>query len=453
MKITFVRPHLTDARSRDAMEPLVFAILAGLTPPDVELDLIDERLGPIPDDHNTDLVALTVETFTARRAYQIATRFHERGVPVVVGGYHPTFLPEEALQYADGVVIGDAEGLWKQVVSDARLGRLQRTYRQQGQPPLQGLTYDRTIFEGKRYTPAVPVQYGRGCRFACDFCSIHAFYGNSVRQRPVREVVAEIETLDRKNVLLVDDNILLDVPSAEELFRALIPLNIRWYGQVSIDIGGNTRLMDLMEKSGCIAVLVGFESLDERNLIQMKKQSNLRRGDYATVIQQFRDRGIMIYASFVFGSDHDTVDTFDATLDFAYRSKFMQAQFVPLNPLPGSRLYERLRAEGRLIYDRWWIDPEYRFGQASFHPRGMTADELTEGCSRIRREFHQYASVFRRACDPKANCSNLYHLGIFLVFNLIAKREIAIRHGHRLGANTPLEPMLEVPCLTATRRF
>ena len=155
------------------MEPLAFAILAGLTPPDVKVAFSDERLEPtIPYDDHTDLVALTVQTFTARRAYQIAAQFRKRGIPVVMGGHHPTFMPEEALQYADAVVIGDAEGVWEQVVRDARLGRLQRIYRQQGQPPLQGLKYDRSIFQGKRYAPLVPVQYGRGCRFACDFCSL-----------------------------------------------------------------------------------------------------------------------------------------------------------------------------------------------------------------------------------------------------------------------------------------
>jgi radical SAM superfamily enzyme YgiQ (UPF0313 family) len=198
-----------------------------------------------------------------------------------------------------------------------------------------------------------------------------------------------------------------------------------------------------MEKSGCIAALIGFESLDERNLIQMKKKWNLKHGDYATAIQQFRDRGIMIYGTFVFGYDYDTADSFDITLEFALRSKFLLATFIPLNPMPGSKLYDRLRAEGRLIYDRWWLDPNYRYGQASFYPRRMTADELTEGCSRIRRAFYRYVSTFKRACDPKTHCRSLFHLGAFVAFNLIARQEIARRHGHRLGANTPSEPMLE----------
>jgi radical SAM superfamily enzyme YgiQ (UPF0313 family) len=170
MKVTFVRPNLHDGRSRDAMEPLAFAILKGLTPPDVETTFHDERLAPVPFDEPTDLAALTVETYTARRAYRIAGEYRRRGVKVVMGGYHPTFVPDEALRFADAVVEGDAEGLWEQVVADARRGRLQSRYRREGFAPLQGSRPDRSVFHGKRYAPVTLVQYGRGCRYNCDFC-------------------------------------------------------------------------------------------------------------------------------------------------------------------------------------------------------------------------------------------------------------------------------------------
>src|SRR5262249_22586075 len=231
-------------------EPLVFAVLAGLTPKDIDLEFFDERLEEIPAGHETDLVALTVETYTARRAYQIACEFRSRRIPVVMGGYHVTFLPDEALQYADAVVINDAEGLWEQVVRDAQSNRLRRVYQQRHLPSLAGLKFDRGIFKNKRYTPAAPVQYGRGCKYACDFCSIHAFYGSRLRQRPVNEVVSEIEELDRRFILLVDDNLFVDRASAEELFRAMIPLKINWGCQVSIDVADDPRLLALMERSG-----------------------------------------------------------------------------------------------------------------------------------------------------------------------------------------------------------
>lgn len=443
MKVTFVRPNMSDIRSWDAMTPLVFAILAGLTPRDVQVVLYDERLEPIPFDDPTDLVAITVETYTARRAYQIASQYRKRGVPVVMGGYHATFLPEEALNYADSVVVGDAEGLWEQVVRDARAGRLQRIYRQATQPSLQGSKPDHGIFRGKRYAPITLVQYGRGCRYACDFCSIHAFYGFNLRQRPVREVVAEIEALNRKHVFLVDDNIFVDVAKAEELFQALIPLKIHWSCQVSIDVARNERLLELMEKSGCLTAVVGFESLDERNLQQMKKRWNLKHDDYATSIHKLQDHGIMIYGTFVFGYDHDTVDSFDVSVEFALRSNFYLANFNPLTPTPGAQLYDRLRAEGRLVHDRWWLAPDFRYGQATFHPRRMTAEQLTEGCYRARSAFNTYGAIFKRTLAPKTNCRSPYRLGVYLASNLISRREIHRKQGLRLGDETCLEPLLE----------
>lgn len=419
----------------------MFAILAARTPEDVAVTLVDERLEPIPYDEPTDLVAITVETYNARHSYQIAARFQQRGVPVVIGGYHATFLPQEALQFVDAVVIGDAEGVWEQVVRDARAGTLRTIYRAVEPPSLAGLRFDRGIFRGKRHAPIPLVQYGRGCRYACEFCSIRAFYGSNLRQRPVREVVAEIEALDRRHIFLVDDNIFVDVPKAEELFRALVPLNIRWSCQVSIDVANNETLMRLLEKSGCTTAVVGFESLDARNLKQMRKLWNLRHSDFDTAVRKFYDRGIMIYASFVFGYDQDTADSFDRCVEFALRSKFYLANFNPLTPMPGAALYDRLQSEGRLIHDRWWLAPDYRYGQATFRPRGMTADELTEGCFRARCEFNRYSSIVSRAFDFDTNCRDPYRLGLFAASNLISRREIYRKQGRRLGDDLPLEPV------------
>ena len=439
MKITFIRPSMTGRRAHDAMEPLVFALLAGLTPKDVELEFFDERLEEIPEDHETDLVALTVETYTARRAYQIASSFRRRGIAVVMGGYHVSFLPDEAAQFADAVVTGDAEGLWERVVRDVEGHRLQRIYQQRQLPSLAGVKFERSIFQGKRYTPAAPVQYGRGCKYACDFCSIHAFYGSSLRQRPVAEVVAEIEALNRRFILLVDDNLFVDPAKAEELFRALIPLKIKWGCQVSIDVAEDVRLLKLMERSGCIAALVGFESLDQINLAQMNKKWNLRHGDYAAAIRRFQDHGIMIYGSFIFGYDHDTTEVFTRTVEFAIGAKLFLVNFSALTPTPGAQLYQRLRSEGRLIYDRWWLDPNYRYGQATYHPKLMTADELTEGCLFARRQFYSAASIIQRACDWSTNCRSLSRLSIYTLANLISKRELKQKLGHRLGAETPVD--------------
>jgi radical SAM superfamily enzyme YgiQ (UPF0313 family) len=434
MRITFIRPNMFDGRSADALEPLCFAILKALTPAGVESVLHDERLEPIPLDAPTDLVAMTVETYTARRAYQIATEFRRRGVPVVMGGYHPTFLPDEALTFADAVVIGDAEGLWPRVVEDARRGALGRVYAQDRFPDVAGVTPDRSIFAGKRYGPIRMVQYGRGCRYACEFCSIRAFYGNSLRQRPVREVVREIEALEPRHVFLVDDNVFVDVPRARELFEALAPLKITWSTQVSIDIARDPALVRLLTKSGCTAATVGFESLDPANLRQMRKAWNVGGLDYRTSIARLQDAGVMIYGTFVFGYDRDTVDSFDATVDFAIENRFFLANFNPLTPTPGAALLDRLARERRLIHDRWWLDPTYRYGHATFHPKGMTAGELTEGCWNARRRFNTVGSILRRALDARTNLRSPQRLGIYLAANLVTRREIHAKQGRRLGA-------------------
>ncbi|MFZ1754568.1 MAG: radical SAM protein [Caldilineaceae bacterium] len=439
MKITFIRPNMLPVRGRDAMEPLVFAILAGLTPRDVETVLHDDRLEPILFDEPTDLVALTVETYTARRAYQIATEYRKRGVPVVMGGYHPTFLPEEARQFADAVVVGDADALWPQVVRDAQRGQLQRLYRDAGFPPLDNLRPDRSIFRGKHYAPAALVQYGRGCRFACEFCSIHAFYGKDLRQRPVENVVAEIESTGKKHIFLVDDNIFVDVPRAKELFTALIPLKIRWSCQISVDVAQDRELMGLLEKSGCTTAVVGFESLNENSLRQMKKHWNLKHNDYATSVQIFQDHGIMLYGSFVFGYDDDTPDSFDRTLEFAQASKFYTANFNPLTPMPGAALYDRLAQEGRLLYDRWWLDPNFRYGDAVFRPKGMSAAELTAGCYRIRKAFHSLRSIASRGLETRTNCRDPYRLGLHLASNFVSRWMIDRKQGLALGESESSE--------------
>jgi radical SAM superfamily enzyme YgiQ (UPF0313 family) len=441
MKITFVRPNMQTTRSYDAMPPLCFAILKSLTPPGVETAFFDERLEGIRYDEPTDLAALTVETYTARRSYQIASEYRRRGVPVVMGGYHPTFLPDEALRFADAVVQGDAEGLWEQVVADASQGCLRRIYRGDRFPPLAGSRPDHSIFAGKRYAPIALIQYGRGCRYNCDFCSIRAFYGSNLRQRPVGEVVEEILRIGRRHVFFVDDNIFVDVPKAKELFAALVPLRITWSCQTSIDIARDRDLVKLMQKSGCMSVLVGFESLDAANLRQMKKGWNLKYGDYATAIRIFQDAGMMIYGTFVIGYDQDTVESFDAAVEFAIRHKFFLANFNPLTPTPRAMLFDRLKKEGRLIHERWWLDPTYRYGQATFHPRRMTAEELTAGCYHSRTAFNTCGSMARRLLDARGNLRTPRRAAIYLISNLISRREIHAKQGRHLGDPVALEPV------------
>jgi radical SAM superfamily enzyme YgiQ (UPF0313 family) len=435
MRITFIRPHIYDSRSSDAMQPLVFAVLASLTPPEHELVLYDEKLEPIDFEHETDLVALTVDTFSAKRAYEIAHHFRKRGTPVVLGGYHPSLIPEESSRFADAVVIGDAEGQWQRVLQDVQKGELQPIYSSTTLPPMDGRIPDRSIFKGKKYTRLLPVYYGRGCRFACGFCSIHSMYKSNLRQRPLDTLVEEIEALGSKTIVIVDDNIYINRTVTEEFLKAITPLKIDWVGQISLDIGSDLELLDLIGASGCVAMQIGFESLTSDNLAMMRKKWNVKYGEYKKIIREFQARGIMIYGSFIMGYDHDTPASFDITADFAIENKFCLANFSPLTPLPGTKIYSQLKEEGRLIYDRWWLDPSYRYGEAIFEPKGMTADQLTEGCYRARTKFNTYASIVKRSLEPNSNARKLKNYAIYWIANLINRKEVHKKQLRPLGDN------------------
>lgn len=441
MRIAFVRPNLYAGRSSDAMEPLVFAILAGCTPKDCEVELYDERLEAIPEKLDADLVAITVETFTARRAYQLASQFERQGIPVVAGGYHATFCADETLRYVRSVVVGDADDVWGEVIEDAKRGQLKRKY-QSHFPKLSERTIDRSIFRKKRYRPVALVQFGRGCRYACDFCSIHAFYGTSLRWRPVEEVVSELSKIDRPYVFFTDDNLFNNKDRLRELLEAIRPLRLRWSCQCSIDIASDVDLLKLMAQSGCISLMIGFESLDPSNLKQMKKSWNQKHGSYGEMIQKIRDHGMMIYGGFVLGYDHDTPEVFDATLEFAIENKLFLANFNPLTPTPGSALYTRLRSEDRLIRDPWWLDSEFKYGDCMFKPKGMTPEQLQAGCYRIRTEFNRWSSIGKRAMDWRANCRTPLHAAAFALANITSRREIHRKQGMNLG--DPAKPLQEV---------
>ena len=443
MRIAFIRPNLYDDRSSDAMEPLCFAILKSLTPADTDISFYDERLEPIPYDQSADLVALTVETYTARRAYQIAARFRRKGIPVVMGGYHPTFLPKEALEHADAVVKGDAEGVWGQVLHDVQNNSLRSVYESPEFLPLDGMMPDRSIFKGKKYAPMGLVQYSRGCKFNCSFCSIRAFYGNNLRQRPVENVVEDIRRSGHRHIFLVDDNLFVNAEKAKELFEALMPLKILWSCQVSIDIARDPELVKLMARSGCISALIGFESLDPKSLREIKKGWNVKWRSYDDAINVFQSAGIMLYGTFVFGCDSDTIESFDASVEFAIRNKFMLANFNPLTPMPGAPLFDRMKKEGRLLHERWWLDPKFNYGDATLRPKNMTPEQLTEACFSARAKFNTAPSILRRMMDLRTNMRSPYRAGIYLLANYISRREIYRKQNRTLGGSLRQEQLAE----------
>lgn len=431
-KLSLVRPNLGNYRASDAMPPLALGILAARAR-DWDVSFFDEKAEVVPENDCPDLAALSVETFTARRGYALADSYRARGVPVVLGGYHPTFLPDEALEHADAVVVGDAEGPWEQLLADFANGRMQRIYSGGNDAPLTDYRLDRSIYRGKRYAPVELVQWGRGCRFACDFCSIHSFYGTSIRVRPTDGLIAEIESLPSSRLLFfVDDNLFGRRSELLALLDAMKPLKRRWFCQISIDVARDEAMLDRLADAGCSAVLIGFESLSEQSLEQMNKAWNRASGSYLGVARGLHARNISIYGTFVFGYDADTKETMERTLDFALEARLELANFNPLTPMPGSALYDRLLAEGRMLSPKWWLDPNYRYGDAIFEPRGMTPRELAEGVFEVRRRFYSWRSIGRRILGAETSFSP-FRAGLTTIANVISRREIYKKQHRRLG--------------------
>lgn len=441
MKITLIKPTIGRREhslyvDEGRMEPLMLGVLAGLTPADIEVVLFDDRMEAIDYDTPTDLVAITVETYTARRAYEIAAEFRQRGVPVILGGIHVTLIPEEAALYADSLLLGDAEGCWAQVLKDVQHKRLQPRYvGAPGIAQLGGVLPRRTLFEGKGYLPLSLMQFSRGCRFACHFCAVSQYFDKQHYLRRIDEVVHEIQTQARQFIFFVDDNIAASPAALRELCHALIPLNIHWISQASLDVTRNPELMRLMEKSGCWGHVMGFESINPESLRETRKSPNLTGFNlYQTEIDVLRDHGMHTWAAFALGFDADTPESIAATADFALKNRFAFAAFNILMPYPGTPLYAKLAQQNRLLYDgKWWLHPQYRFNHAAFMPAHMSADELTAACHAARTQFNRLPSLIHRFSDFKANWRALSRAFAFWRYSLLFRKEVYKKHGMRFG--------------------
>jgi len=416
------------------MEPLPAATIAALTPPDVEKRFYDDRLEAIPFDEPTDLVAISVETYTARRSYQIASEYRKRGIPVVMGGFHAALCPDEVAQYADSLVIGEAEEIFPEVLDDWRHGRGKHIYRVLRRPRELRVGPDRSIFRGKHYLPITLIESARGCRFTCEFCAITAAFKGTQNRAPVDRVVAEVRSQRRLGRLFffIDDNIVSDLKGAKELFRALIGEGIRWVGQASSTVAFDEECLSLMAASGCQGVLIGFESLDEAQLRQMNKSWNLARGGPTQALANLRRHGIRVYGTFIFGYDHDDESSFTRSEGFAREQGMFIAAFNHLTPFPGTPLYKRLEQQGRLLYPAWWLDTNYRYGMVPFQPKSMTPEELERRCIAARRSFYGWDSILKRAKE-KVNRHDPWMLFNFLAINAMHRADVVGRNHLPLG--------------------
>lgn len=438
MRLTLVHPCIGRRKGQAymrlwQMEPLPPAAIAGLTPPGVDIRFYDDRMERIPYDEPTDLVGISVETYTAKRAYQIASEYRKRGVPVVMGGFHATLCPEEVSQYADAVVVGEAETLWETVLRDAERKSLQPYYRAEMRPSLARMRPNRSIFAGKNYLPIGLVEAGRGCHFVCDFCAVQTVFGHSQTRRPDIDIFSELEGLRNKPLIFfVDDNITSNMEQAKQFFRELKKLNIRWVSQASINAAHDEEFLQLIKESGCQGVLIGFESLNPDNLRKMNKGFNTMQGGYEKALTNLRKHNIRLYITFVFGYDEDTESSFRESVDFALRHKFYIAAFNHLTPFPGTPLYRRLEDEGRLLFDKWWLDEGYSYNMIPFRPAHMTPERLQRGCVEARAEFYNWPNIWQRSFDP-VNRSSLLMWWQFYGINAMFRREVRTRDFYPLG--------------------
>lgn len=365
--------------------------VAAETPDHADVRIVDEQIEDIPWNESFDLVGITCMTAAAPRAYEVAARFRHRGVPVVMGGMHPTLCTDEVLKHADAVVVGDAEGLWPQLVDDVQSGHLQRVYRHDAPPTLNGLKPPRyDLIENNKYASVRAVQATRGCPHGCAFCAVSAFNGKTQRQRPVEEVATEVAAIPDRFLLFVDDNLTADREYAARLFRALIPLKKQWMTQSTLSFAEDEAMVALAAKAGCKGLFVGLETFSEENLAGVDKAFN-RVDQYREYVRRLHRHGICVEAGVVFGFDHDRTGVFHSTLKGLDRLGIDLVQVSIFTPLPGTPGAATMQDR---ITDYDWS--HYDFHSAVFRPMGMTAEELKDGHDWVTRRFYSPLRILRR---------------------------------------------------------
>jgi len=406
--------------------PLAIATLAGLTPPHHTLSYVDESLEKVDFTSTPDLVAISIMTPLAPRGYEVADRFRAMGVKVVIGGIHASTMPEEAAAHADSVVIGEADEIWAEIVDDAEQGKLKKFYRQSDYTRMERIPpADRSVYPQKKYFFENMIQTTRGCPYRCEFCTVTSFFGGTYRLRPVDIIMKEVESLRATPgyVFFADDNLIARADHTRALLDRLKNCHLRWVCQSPVTIAEDESLLKKFAEAGCHGIFIGFESLNNENLNIMGKSQN-KVDFYEECIKRIHDHGIGVYASFVFGYDHDTVAVFDRFLEFANRNGLDGAFLPVLTPFPGTRVYNRLKEEGRIITEDWRY---YDMATVVYRPKGMKIEELQEGFWRVNKGFYSISSTFTRLFRPKSilRRSNI----IFMPMNF--GHVPAVRKAHR----------------------
>lgn len=420
MKVLLISPTV-DAETRTnkglMMPQLALYILAGLTPPEHEVDIIEEETEQIDLDQECNLVGISCMTANAPRAYELCHEFKKRGKTVILGGVHPSILPDEALHHADCVVIGEAEGVWEILIQDFQNNNLKKTYHDPMPDLGKYVPKDFSKIIKRRLFDLMPIMTTRGCPYDCDFCCVTNLFGKNIRHIPIENIVRDIQESGAKNFMFLDDNIIGNPKYAKALFKAIKPLKIKWVGQASVSLlVRDEELMQLAAESGCKVLFFGVESVSELQLKTMRKSiteiEHLERA-----LKKIKKAGILIHASMVFGFDNDTKETFNETVRFLIRNKVSTASFNVLTPYPGTKIYEDLKNENRIITADWRY---YNHNTVVYKPKNMTHYELQIGKIKAKKKFYSLMSVLYRVFG------NLYNPAIYFAINYGNMKQVKV---------------------------
>ncbi len=421
MKIELVR--VTHERVRPwqvFLGSLALPVLAALTPPNIEVRITDERTEWIDYESDADLIGLTYFTADAHRAYKTADEFRKRGKFVVMGGPHASMLPEEAICHADSVVIGEAELVWRDLLSDFQKGSAGKLYQSKTPVKMENFPLPgRNLVKQRGFTTIEMVETSRGCPFSCDFCYIPTLFGRGYRLRPVEDVIKEIKTLKKRHLSFTDDNLVGNLDRAKDLFKKLIPLRKKWFGNFSLARVNDTELLKLAAQGGCIRMGLGFESVSQKSLDGVNKGFNKVKR-YQEIVKKIHDQGIAILAYFMFGFDEDDVSIFPRTVEFIEKNSIDRPIFFILTPAPKTRLYQRLLLERRIIETDW----SHADGtNVMFRPKLMTADELQEGYRWVTDQVYSLSSITRRCLKSFEYTNPIYSFALNIAGKLDAHRK------------------------------
>lgn len=422
MKINLILPRLQDSANRffarskysdivrhwlrmgktNHIPPLSLMYIAAVTPNDIDINIIDERFENIDYNKNVDLVGISVVTRSANRAYHLAKKYRQRGVKVVLGGIHPSVMTNEALQYADSVVQGEGEAIWPKLLNDFKMGNLKQIYKNKSPVLFNELPFPRRdIFKPHyKYLTEKVLTATRGCPRSCIFCSVGSSMGKKYRTRDINNVISEIKSISGNIIYFADENLGVDIEYAKNLFNALIPLRIKWYGEIELLALEDQELIDLIRQSGCVSLQMGFDSLNTNTINYVKKRKTNKPSEYKEICRRLHEAGIVIAGSFIIGFDTDTNDVFKNLIDFIDECNIEMPSINSLIPYPGTKIFDQYEKEGRLLHKNWdYYDTAAGF--VVYSPKNFTERELADGYFSVSNTVHSPKASIKRILKAK----------------------------------------------------